>query len=137
MNNNKGYTFVELIAVLVIISILSLIGVSTYNKLIRTSMMAEGKVLVSSVAKAEWIYYAEHSRFYSTGGFVFTNDTLGIDARQGKYFQEYDVRTFPNDIFMVVAHGFGDAFGTSIFYDTDPNNSGLRDLPAKILVLGI
>ena len=78
---DKGFTLIELVTVVVIVSILAIVAVPIYRRTVRNSMAAEGQILVGSVAKAEFAYYAEHGQFHHTSGFVGYDPVLDIDAR--------------------------------------------------------
>ena len=102
--NNRGFTLIELVDVMVIIGILSIIAVPTYRVYILRAMAAEGLALASSIAKTELMWYAEHGSYHAVpdggpneianggaaGGIVY-NPRLEIDARMNTYFRGYQV----------------------------------------------
>lgn len=90
MNNKKlkGFTFLEFITVISIVSILFLASVITYKEYIKKIIYTEGKSLIASIVKAQNIYYARHNTFYGFSG-NFSQE-LEIDARVNKYFKFFE-----------------------------------------------
>ena len=58
-NNNKGFTLVELIATIVILSIILSIGAYSIIKIINSSSEKEYKLLVENIKDAAELYYQE------------------------------------------------------------------------------
>ncbi len=90
----KGFTFVELVTAIIIVSILSITSVIAYKEYVKRAIYTEGKALISSIEKAQNIYYAQHNTFYGFSG-NFSQE-LDIDARNNKYFKFFE--TIPGGV---------------------------------------
>jgi prepilin-type N-terminal cleavage/methylation domain-containing protein len=90
---NDGFSLVELIIVIVIVGILALLAVPTYQKYIRKSLAAEGKALVTAAANAEKVYYVDYHAFavIPPGTNGSANNWLGINCQTNLYFKTYKV----------------------------------------------
>ncbi len=92
MNKTKGFTLVELIIVIVIVSILSMVAVPVYKRNVKKAMGTEAKALIGAILTAEKVYYAEYdtyrytNRFDDTHGIINRDRLLDIDSRANKYF---------------------------------------------------
>jgi prepilin-type N-terminal cleavage/methylation domain-containing protein len=90
----KGFTLIELIIVIVIISILALVSVPIYRGYTRRAMGSEGTALAGSIATAEKAWFAEHGTYrVIAAGTAFDTGfgTLDIDARNNAYFGTFGV----------------------------------------------
>ncbi|MDR3244135.1 MAG: prepilin-type N-terminal cleavage/methylation domain-containing protein [Elusimicrobiota bacterium] len=97
MKNNKGFTRIELTAVIAILAVLAIIATPIYRKYIRDSLLSEGKALLSSIQTAEKIYYAQFGEFYEIAEPVSYDKTLDIDARKNDIFTKFSVKV-SNDV---------------------------------------
>jgi prepilin-type N-terminal cleavage/methylation domain-containing protein len=88
--NKKGFSFLELIVVVIIITILAANGAIVYSKFIKRTMIAEGKMLVSSIEKIERLYKAESGDYKQFADTSYSK-IPEIDARANKYFQTFSV----------------------------------------------
>ena len=97
MKKLKGFTLVELVIVIIIVGILSIIAIPTYQKYVVSARATEAKALLSSIRKALDLYYVEHGFPYastwSLGDTVSINTELGIDARNNKYYKSFRFHT--------------------------------------------
>ena len=99
MKNNKGFTFVELMVVVIIVSILSLVSVAVYRGYINKAKMAEGEALLRAIADAEEIYYAANDVYLlrdSYGSALLqknanTDKNFNINAGTNKYFTTFKI----------------------------------------------
>jgi prepilin-type N-terminal cleavage/methylation domain-containing protein len=92
--SSGGFTLIELIIVIVIISILALVSVPIYRGYTRRAMASEGAALCGSVATTEKVWFAEHGvyRVVAAGtGFDTGFGTLDIDARNNAHFRTFGV----------------------------------------------
>lgn len=93
-NKNKGFTLIELIAVVVIVAIISLMGVLAYRGYVRRSIATEGKALLGAINAAQQIYYNRMGAFHSSiNSEESYNRSLGVDFRGNKYFTSYTIKT--------------------------------------------
>ncbi len=70
--NNKGFTLIEVLAVIVILSILSGIAVIGVMSSVNSSKNASYKIMVSNIVTACNSLYLELSNSYVTGGNIFS-----------------------------------------------------------------
>ncbi len=131
----KGFTLIELVVVLVIISILSLMGVTTYRNSVKKAMASEGLALVAAVAKTEKIYFATHGSYLRVGN-TNRNTELCIDCSNNTYFRTFRVivPVFFGNYFEVRTDGTGNAQGMRIVYKSDPDGNRIVDTPPEITV---
>lgn len=64
LNNQKGFSLIELMIVVVIIGLLATIGVPQYQNFIAKTRQAEAKNLMSGVYTAEKAFFAEWNQYY-------------------------------------------------------------------------
>ena len=91
MKNKKGFSLLELVAVIVIIGILSVAAVPVYNKYVERAILAEGHALLSAVKTAQEVYYTEHDEYAHEGSFVPNGKgrLIDVDAGKNKYFRAW------------------------------------------------
>lgn len=95
LNDEKGFTLVELMVVVAIIGILTMIGVPQYKAFKAKARQTEAKVSLSAIYTAESAYEAEHSAYCAT------INAIGVDAPGGANNNFY-------------AYGFADAGHTAL-----------------------
>jgi len=92
--NKKGFTFIELIIVIVVVGIISLIGSLAYRGYVKRGVAAEGKSLLGTINAAQQAYYNKKGFFHSSiNSEESYNPNLGIDFRRNKYFKTYTIKT--------------------------------------------
>jgi prepilin-type N-terminal cleavage/methylation domain-containing protein len=88
----NGFTLVELIIVVVIISVLAVLSVPIYRGYVRQAMATEGITFANSVIKAETAYFVEHGIYYDTtdlGDTIISCPELGLDSSGMNYFEKW------------------------------------------------
>lgn len=86
LNKNTGYTFLELLIVLAIISILSAVALPAYNSYINRAQISESLLLTSTVRNAIANYYKY------TGRLPADNFSVGVsNSINSKYIQNVQV----------------------------------------------
>ena len=99
----KGFTLIELVITITIVTILSMISVPIYKDYMYESKRSEGYLLLSTIRDAQLHYFAEYENFLcydnSSGGGSFTSkeDVLGINAMLNKYFTYMSVGPSRNE----------------------------------------
>ena len=63
--NNKGFTLIEMLVVVLIIGILAAIALPKYQQAVEKSRAAEAMLFLNSLEKAETIYHHENEEFTS------------------------------------------------------------------------
>ncbi|MBQ3833931.1 MAG: prepilin-type N-terminal cleavage/methylation domain-containing protein [Elusimicrobia bacterium] len=87
----KGFTLVELIIVITLVTILSMISVPIYKDYIVEAKMAEGYALLNQIKEAQMQYYATYENFFwaydeNKTYWTCNSEVLGVNARLNKYF---------------------------------------------------
>jgi prepilin-type N-terminal cleavage/methylation domain-containing protein len=90
-SNVKGFTFIEVIVVIVIIAILASAWFFTGRGHLKIAMANEGRALIDKIVAQEKIYRVQKSDFFLTTERVEFSKDLKIDARQNKYFKEFEI----------------------------------------------
>ncbi len=123
--NQKGFTLIELVIVMVIIGILAVISVPIYRQYVRRSMASEGRSLVGAVATAEKVWFAERGVYIAVPAGTINDATLGVNAGANTYFRTWGVTVVGGAApsFTVTASGAGDAAGITVTLIGTPNAS--------------
>ena len=107
LKNNKAFTLVELVIVIIIVAILSIVGVAVYREYVSKAMMSEAKALMGAVEKGEMIF---------PEGTSYDED-MDIDIRGNKYFTSFAVIVNSSEdggTATAITEGSGEAEGLSI-----------------------
>lgn len=85
MENNKGFTLVELLVVVIIIGILAAAAVPRYFRAVERTRASEAAGLLSGIAAAQERYNQR------TGGYTANADLLDVDLPTPQFFQNLAV----------------------------------------------
>ena len=98
MKIKKGFTLVEMVITIALITILSVISVPLYKDHSKNAKLAEGYALLSAIRDAQVVYYSQYGNFLvyghsssKTSQFTCNEEVLGIDARANKYYTTFCV----------------------------------------------
>lgn len=73
---NRSFTLIELLIVVLIIGILVTIAMTAYQKMVEKARYTEAKAVLSSVAKVNLLYFHEHGDFAGPeDSIVYDNDS--------------------------------------------------------------
>ncbi|MNK07406.1 Fimbrial protein precursor [compost metagenome] len=70
LNNQRGFSLVELMVVVAIIGVLAAIAVPQVNKYIAKARQSEAKTILSSIYTSEKAFYAEYTAYHSMFGAI-------------------------------------------------------------------
>ena len=93
MNEDSGFTLIELMIVVAIIGILVAVGIPQYQNYVARSQVAEGFSLASGLKTALAEYHATHGKFPDNGTEA-GNSVIGVEAPtsiKGKYVDKVTV----------------------------------------------
>ena len=105
--NKKGFTFIEVMIVIVIASVLSVAWFFTGKGHVSISMTTEARAFIEKVVAQEKKYRVKESRFFLANDKIESSKELMIDSGKNKYFKKFKitekdgvltVTVFPNDI---------------------------------------
>jgi type IV pilus assembly protein PilA len=89
--NQRGFTLIELVVVVIIIGVLAAASVPIYRGYIKKATLSEGRSVVGAIANAQKIYYTEYNTVWAVTPSTGFNATLGIDITSNRYFNMFDV----------------------------------------------
>ena len=89
VNNEKGFTLIELTIVVMIIGILASISVVVYNNFLKQARVVEAKSFLSTLARQQTAYYVENAKYTddllllglpALGALKYYNITIAVPA---------------------------------------------------------
>ena len=109
--NQKGFTLVELMIVVVIVGILAAVAIPMYTGQIKKARASEAEATLGSIRSSLRVMYAENREYPDapTSGYPWDIVGIGIDSTDlvGKNFAatEYQYASTHNDSFTVTVTG--------------------------------
>lgn len=96
IKSNKGFTFIEVIVVIVIVAVLAASWFFTGKGHVKIAMTNEGRALIDKIVAQEKIYRVQKSAFFltkvgSTYKKVDSSKELKVDTKQNKYFKTFKI----------------------------------------------
>ncbi len=97
MNNKSGFTLLEMLIIIIIVSVLAIIGKGSYDYSVEKSIVSEVAPMITAISFAQQAYYVEHQHFASdikelnfdfTGQGHFepiSQEVFRTDLGEGKY----------------------------------------------------
>ena len=83
--NNRGFTLVELLVVIIIVGILASLAIPRFGKTVDKAMETEAKLMLSQIQKLQSVYYLENKTYSrSLDAIGFEQETLIKDSKVGK-----------------------------------------------------
>jgi prepilin-type N-terminal cleavage/methylation domain-containing protein len=105
----KGFTLVELMIVVIIISILTAVGVPLYFGYVRNAKTASAEATIAVIVNAEKLYYQRNEEFTNVTSAELEglreNNPLRIDVREATKYWTIAVTRSDNNTFIVTATG--------------------------------
>ena len=148
LNNEKGFSMIEMMVVLIIIAVLMAGGIKFYLGYIENSRVTKAKAQISTMQAALDAYYAEKGQYpadkagllnagiaatdESTGG---STDGITIEAKD-PWGEQYKYKVSGNQSKYVVYTGKDDVQGQSNTYVAGRGTSGESDPPEVITTDG-
>jgi prepilin-type N-terminal cleavage/methylation domain-containing protein len=77
--NERGFTLVEVLAVLIIVAILAGVGTPIYLSYVEGARAAEAQTTISSIVSAEKIFYQKHGRYATLEELTTKKKHLNLD----------------------------------------------------------
>ena len=117
LKNNKAFTLVELVIVIIIVAILSIVGVAVYRGYVSKAMMSEAKALMGAVEKGEMIFHSAQGQYHAVPEGTSYDEDMDIDIRGNKYFTSFAVIVNSSEdggTATAITEGSGEAEGLSI-----------------------
>ncbi len=101
--NKRGFTLIELLVVVLIISILAAIALPQYQFAVARSRFVQAKVLATSLAEAEELYYLTNGKYTNN----FDNLAVNIGGETTEFLKEFRYFNWGNC--RLDAHEYGRA----------------------------
>ncbi len=96
IKNIKAFTLVELVITIVILGILIVIVVGSYQTYLKDAKTTEGIMLASGISKIQTLYQREYGHYMQITNASYS-EIPEIDARFNKYFKIFSVNV-PGDV---------------------------------------
>lgn len=91
--NNNGFSLMECLVAIIIISVVVLIWGFYGSDHVRIAISNEGRMFINQVVAQERLYLAEKSEFWVSTGIINDSDELNLNTIQNKYFKTFKVST--------------------------------------------
>ena len=91
MLKNKGFTLVESLVVIILVSLLAFLGIHYGRRNIKMAAINEGKSLISSIVVQEKKYFAENYTFLTTSGKQTKIEGLIDINTVGDFFNKFEI----------------------------------------------
>lgn len=99
--NQRGFTLVELMIVIVIVGILAAVAVPIYQGNVKKAKMSECDATLGTIRTALRVYYAEHGKYPTANDEPVTNLSSSLDLSAsdltGKYFPAHVYKLTSSD----------------------------------------
>ena len=111
-NRKKGFTMVELMAVVIIVGVLAAAAVPVYRANIRRAIKTEAIATLGAIRSAMLIYHAEFGAYptATTLDYTWMNTNLGVGVQDPHYFSS-------------VCYSIQDAAGTTYSAECEADNA--------------
>ena len=112
ISRSHGFTLIELMVTIAIVSVLAAIAIPAYNGYIKTAKMAEAKTNLSALRLAEEEYFIENNTYF------FGNSTASLESESEGLWKATDDTNF--DYVVTASSGWtavatGNVSGTSTY----------------------
>ena len=122
LKDNNGFTLMEIIIAIVIISIVIVFSVSLKDSTFREVAMEEGVQLIERIETQIRIFRAQNGTIPSISRTTISNN-IDVNATRNKYFKEFSVSYGSGNIFTVDVYGSGVADGITMQVAVDPSDN--------------
>lgn len=143
LNNEKGFSMIEMMVVLIIIAVLMAGGIKFYLGYIENSRVTKAKAQISTMQAALEAYYAEQSKYPANkdgllnAGITATESTDGITIEaKDPWAKNYKYNVSEDNTKYVVYTGSDKVQGQSGTYVAGRGTSGESDPPEVITTSG-
>jgi len=113
LQNQKGFTLMELMVVIVIVAILAAVAVPLYINYVKDAKRTEAKGAIAAVISAQQVYYqnslAEGAPTYFADPDLYDDADLKVDLLELRRSWEIEVKSATTTNFVVEAVGKADA----------------------------
>ncbi len=126
---NKGFTLLEMLVVIIIVSVLSIVGKLSYDISVEKAVASEMIPTITTIANAQFAYYNEH-RKYANNIFDLGLDMVGEKMYNFHPYKLFQIHGREGDTFL----GDGLAIRTKYFIYatgvyTEPINGKMESYP--------
>ncbi|OED35374.1 hypothetical protein AB834_04605 [PVC group bacterium (ex Bugula neritina AB1)] len=96
MKNNRGFTMIEVLMVVLVVGILASLAMPQYTKVVEKAKMSEAKTVLSAIRTAEGVYFMEYD--------AYTDDLTKLDLDEGIYTSSGRLFDYTIDVLGTVGH---------------------------------